>query len=151
MHSLEGCNICLFVLIVFVMQYYILSDLLNTRVNLGRSGKIISNKHSSHWWKTEMLTMFLIMETFSWISHLTHRHNIILDMWHDQGKWVTCRKISISIFLHHFLRSSKFFILMQTPLQVDVWLQSYEEFDIVKTLWNKGIWTLFLPISQKQQ
>ena len=39
-------------------------------------------------------------------------------------------KNSISIFLHHFLETSKCFILMQTPLQLDNWLQSYEGFDI---------------------
>ena len=37
-------------------------------------------------------------------------------------------KISISIFLHHFLKTSKCFIFMQTPLQLDIWLQSYEGF-----------------------
>ena len=38
-------------------------------------------------------------------------------------------KNSISIFLHHFLKTSKCFILMQTPLRLDIWLQSYEGFD----------------------
>ena len=41
-------------------------------------------------------------------------------------------KISISIFLHHFLITTKCFILMQTPLQLDIWLQSYEGFDNAK-------------------
>ena len=59
-------------------------------------------------------------------------------------------KMSISIFLHHFLITSKCFILMQTPLQLDIWLQSYEEFVNAKTIKNKGIWPLFMPISQKQ-
>ena len=36
-------------------------------------------------------------------------------------------KMSIPIFLHHFLVTSKCFILMLTPLQLDNWLQSYEE------------------------
>ena len=39
---------------------------------------------------------------------------------------------------------------MQTPLQLDIWLQSYEGFDNAKNNINKGILTLFLPISQKQ-
>ena len=37
-------------------------------------------------------------------------------------------KFSIHIFLHRFLITSKCFILMQTPLQLDIWLQGYEEF-----------------------
>ena len=43
-------------------------------------------------------------------------------------------KISISIFLHHCLTVWKCFILMQTPLQLDVWLQSYEEFVNAKNI-----------------
>ena len=39
-------------------------------------------------------------------------------------------------------------ILMSTPLQLDIWLQSYEGFDTKKQTWNKGIWTLFMPISK---
>ena len=29
---------------------------------------------------------------------------------------------------HHFLITPKCFMFMQTPLQLDIWLQSYEEF-----------------------
>ena len=41
-------------------------------------------------------------------------------------------KMSISIFLQRFLKTLKVFILMQTPLQLDIWLQSYEGFDHAK-------------------
>ena len=41
-------------------------------------------------------------------------------------------KMSISIFLQRFLKTLKVFILMQTPLQLDIWLQSYEGFDNAK-------------------
>ena len=41
-------------------------------------------------------------------------------------------KNSISIFLHHCLTTSICFILMQTPLQLDIWLQSYTRFDNAK-------------------
>ena len=41
-------------------------------------------------------------------------------------------KISISIFLHQCLTTTKCFILMQTPLQLDIWLQSYAKFDNAK-------------------
>ena len=41
-------------------------------------------------------------------------------------------KISISIFLHHCLTTLKCFILMQTPIQLDIWLQSYAGFDNAK-------------------
>ena len=37
-------------------------------------------------------------------------------------------KILILIFLHHFLITSKCFILMQTSIQLDNWLQSYDKF-----------------------
>ena len=63
---------------------------------------------------------------------------------------VTCRKISIPSFWSHFLITSKCFNLMQTSLELDVWLQSYEEFANAKHSINKRIWTLFLPLSQKQ-
>ena len=48
--------------------------------------------------------------------HGPHPHHNLGHMWHDQRKWVTCRKFSISIFLHHFLITSKCFILMQNPI-----------------------------------
>ena len=40
--------------------------------------------------------------------------------------------VDLSIFLHHFLKTSKCFILMQTLLQLDIWLQSYDGFDDAK-------------------
>ena len=36
-------------------------------------------------------------------------------MWHDQGKWVACRRFSILSLWHHFLLTYKYYILMQTP------------------------------------
>ena len=57
-------------------------------------------------------------------------------------------KISISIFLHHFLTTSKRFILMQTPLQLDIWLQSYEGFDNAKNnIKQRNLNTVFANIS----
>ena len=41
-------------------------------------------------------------------------------------------KNSISVFLHHCLTTSKCFILTQTPLQLNIRLQNYEEFDNTK-------------------
>ena len=70
-------------------------------------------------------------------------------MWHDQGKWVTCSKISISFFLHHFLVTSKCFNLMQTPLQLDIWLQSYEGFVNAKNnIKQRNLNTVFANISK---
>ena len=40
--------------------------------------------------------------------------------------------ISISIFLHHCLTTLKCFVLMQNPLQLDIWLQSYAGFENAK-------------------
>ena len=59
-------------------------------------------------------------------SQNTEIHDYI---WHDQREMSHLSKMSISIFLHHFLKTWKCFILMQTPLELDIWLQSYEEFD----------------------
>ena len=53
-------------------------------------------------------------------------------MWHDQGKWVACRKMSIPCFVRYFLITSQCFILMQTPFKLDIWLQSYAGFDTAK-------------------
>ena len=58
-------------------------------------------------------------------------------------------KISISIFLHHFLKTSKCFILMQTPLQLDIWLQSYDGFDNAKNnMKQRNLNTGFANISK---
>ena len=54
-------------------------------------------------------------------------------MSHDQGKRVTCQKMLIPSFLCHILTTSKAFILMQTPLELEIWLQSYEEFVTAET------------------
>ena len=59
--------------------------------------------------------------------------------------------ISISIFLHHFLKTYKIFISIQTPLQLDIWLQSYEGFGNARNIMKqRNLNTVFLPISQKQ-
>ena len=58
-------------------------------------------------------------------------------------------KISISIFLHHFLKTSKCFNLMQTPLQLDIWLQSYEGFDKAKNnMKQRNLNTIYENISK---
>ena len=56
------------------------------------------------------------------------------NMWYDQGKWITCRKISIPSFLHHFLITSQIGYLR------------------ICQCWkiNKKNKKQFLPISQKQ-
>ena len=57
-------------------------------------------------------------------------------------------KISISIFLHHFLITWKCFILIQTPLQLEIWLQSYEEFVNAKNdIKQRNLNTVFANIS----
>ena len=61
-------------------------------------------------------------------------------------------KISIPIFLHHFLITPEGFILMQTPLQLNIWLQSYEELvnaknNIKERNWNTVFANISKPIS----
>ena len=70
-------------------------------------------------------------------------------MWHDQGKWVTCRKCPIPVFLGHFLITPKCFILIQTLLQLDIWLQSYEELVNAKNnIKQRNLTTVFANISK---
>ena len=58
-------------------------------------------------------------------------------------------KIQIPIFLHHFHKTSKCFILMQTPLQLDIWLQRYEGFDNAKNnMKQRNFNTVFANISK---
>ena len=58
-------------------------------------------------------------------------------------------EISIHIFLHHFLITSKCFILMLTPLQLDNWLQSYEELVNAKNnIKQRNLNTVFANISK---
>ena len=61
----------------------------------------------------------------------------------------------VEIFNSYFLTplSHNCFILMQTPLQLDIWLQSYEEFVNVKNVikqrnWNTVFANISKPISQ---
>ena len=70
-----------------------------------------------------------------------------LYMWHDP------REMSNFNFNSHFLkplsRSTKCFTLMQTPLQLDIWLQSYEEFVNAKKNIKQRNWnTVFANISK---
>ena len=70
-------------------------------------------------------------------------------MWDDQGKWVTCRKIYIPSFLCHFLITSKCFILRQTSLKLDIWLQSYKQFvNTENNIKQKNLNTVFANISK---
>ena len=39
---------------------------------------------------------------------------VIVNMWPDQGEWVTCRTFSILSFLHTFICTLKFYSLVQT-------------------------------------
>ena len=63
--------------------------------------------------------------------------------WWDQGKWVACRKC------YHFLMTSKCFICMQTTLQLDIWLQSYQGFyDAKNIMKQRNLNTVFANISK---
>ena len=42
-------------------------------------------------------------------------------------------KMLIPSLLRYFLITSKYFIMMQTPVKLDTWLRSYEEFVIAQT------------------
>ena len=49
-------------------------------------------------------------------------------MWHDQGKWVTCRQYSILSSQYNLLANIKSYIWIHTPLQSDIWFKRYEQF-----------------------
>ena len=58
-------------------------------------------------------------------------------------------KIYFFIFFHHFIITLKCFILMQTPLQLDIWLQSYEWFINGKNnIKQRNLNTVFANISK---
>ena len=58
-------------------------------------------------------------------------------------------KISIPIFLYQFFITLKCFILMHTPSQLDIWLQSYEEFvDTKNNINQKNLNTVFAHFSE---
>ena len=72
-------------------------------------------------------------------------------MWHDQGEWVTCRKM---LFLFSYptfsnLQNASFRCKLQTPLQLDIWLRSYERFDNAKNnIKQRNLNTGFANISK---
>ena len=82
--------------------------------------------------------------------HICTKSNVMLYYY----TWYVTRSremshFPISIFLHHFLRTSKCFILMQTPLQLDIWLRSYERFDNAKNnIKQRNLNTVFANISK---
>ena len=50
------------------------------------------------------------------------------NMKYVQGEWVTCRQYSILIFQYKSPFHLKCYILIQTPSQLYMWLQRYEQF-----------------------
>ena len=78
----------------------------------------------------------------------------VKQRWKDKIRYVTrSREMShlskMSIFSHYFLITSKCFILMQIPLQLDIWLQSYEGFVNAKNnIKQRNLNTVFANISK---
>ena len=77
-------------------------------------------------------------------------HPFKKKLWHDQGKWVTCRKFQFQFSYTIFskLQNASFWCKPHYN-----WRSGYRvmtDLAMLKTLWCKGIWSLFLPISQKQ-
>ena len=80
-------------------------------------------------------SLCLITQHIAWMKNLKLSntfskvtHSNFLNMWHNQGEWVTCRQYSILIFQYKSLVHLKCYILIQTPSQLDTWLQRYEQF-----------------------
>ena len=92
-----------------------------------------------------------LFSLYKWNLYYKTIHNLLQWKW-SYVTWSRemshLSKISISIFLHHFLITSKCFILMHTPLQLDIWLQSYEGFDNYKNnIKQRNLNTVFANIS----
>ena len=71
-------------------------------------------------------------------------------MWHDQGKWVTCRTFQFQFSYITFSNLQNASIWCKPHYN---WISGYrvmKDLTMLKTIWNKGFLTLFLPISQKQ-
>ena len=51
------------------------------------------------------------------------------NMWHDQGKWVTCRKFQFQFSYTTFSKLQNASFWCKPHLQLDIWLQSYAGFD----------------------
>ena len=68
----------------------------------------------------------------------------------DQGNWVTCRKFQFLFSYTPLSHNSKLlFILMQTPLHLNIWLQSYEEyFNAENNIQQENVNTVFASISK---
>ena len=65
----------------------------------------------------------------------------IVNMWHDQGKWVTCRKFQ---FLFSYIPLSQNFKMLHfdtTPITIGSGYRVMKDLTMLKTIWNKGIWT----------
>ena len=75
---------------------------------------------------------------------------VLMHMWHDQGKWVTCRRFQFlfSYTIVSQLQNASFWCKPHYN-----WICGYrvmQDLTMLKTISNKRIWTLFLPISQNQ-
>ena len=73
-------------------------------------------------WKHALILWSLL--AFSSINPIS----VLPQMWHDQGKWVTCRQYSILSFQYNLLAHIKSYILIHTLLQSDIWFNRYEQF-----------------------
>ena len=71
-------------------------------------------------------------------------------MWHGQGEMSRLSKMSISIFLPHFLITSNASFWRKPHYNWISRNRVMKDLTMLKSISNKGIWTLFLPLSQKQ-
>ena len=84
------------------------------------------------WWKSAEMKMQVLERAL--LSECIESY-----MWHDQGKWVTCRQFSIFTFQYKSLVHLKCYILIQTASQLDIWLQRYDRFFAVLKQYNMYI------------
>ena len=106
------------------------------------------NVFQSPFWRMDTSQYYLL--TIIFLKTVSKFPNVIIlwgteklpNMWHDQGKWVTCRKFQ---FQFSYTTFSKCWCKPHYN-----WISGYRVMTDLTMLtgWNKGIWTLFLPISQ---
>ena len=68
-----------------------------------------------------------VLDCFCGVLATVPYRQLYNHMWHDQGKWVTCRQCSILSFQYNLLIHLKSYMLIQTPLQSEIWFQRNEQ------------------------
>ena len=131
-------------LVYFWFLHYLLEDLTSVPMIPNSPTKLKWYFWKNNFYKVCILFYFIyILHTIVFIiSYVTY------VTW--SRKWVTCRKCQFLFSYTTFLKLQNASFWCKPHYN---WISGYrvmKDLTMLKTIWNKGIWTLFLPISQKQ-